>query len=235
MPGFSNWKNLLVSTLSLLIVSGLLNLVSWLTMVFGAYMSDFDGEIIWNISHITASSVHWSWNQVMWIYLAPYIALLFLFAIIKWKRKYPTSIHIFLQSFQSWAFLLLISYLFFMPMVDIVTKQGIYHVLNWLGIASYLQIIIGILLLMYFIVSSFNVSTLFSTQLEVPMDKLITTKQVMVQLPLIWYIPIALLTAVVYLLSSYSFPPSFIYFLSGTTFIILVNTWLISRYNVIVK
>jgi len=226
---------MLLSTSSLIFVFFVLNLVRWFIMEFGAYMSGFDGDVIWGMSYIKATSDHWSWNQVMWIYFAPYIALLFLFAITNWRRKYPSSIAPWLQLIQSWAFLLLALYVFFMPLIEVLTQQGIYYALSWLGIGRYLQVTFGILMFMFFIYKAFNVSALFSTLLKVSVNKLITPKKVLVQLPIIWYIPITLLTAVVYLSSNYTIPIDFIYFLSGMTLVMICNTWLISRYDVVVS
>ena len=125
--------------------------------------------------------------------------------------------------------------LFFMPMIDILTKHGIYHALNWLGVARYLQYIVGIVMILFFVYNSFNLSTLSSTLLNIPNNKLITSKKVLIQLLYIWYIPIAILILIVFFSSNYTFPPDFLYFLSGLVFVILLNTWLISRYRVIVN
>jgi len=230
-----NLRKMLFSTLSVTSVFIALNLVRWFIMELGAYLSKFDGYVIWSMSHIKATSDHWSWIQVMWLYFAPYIALLFLFAIIKWMRKHPSSIPPWLQLIQSWTFLILIVYVFFMPLVDVLTKKEIYHALNWFGIERIWQIIFGILMFLFFIYKAFNTSSLFSTLLNVTGDKLITPKQVLVQLPFIWYIPITLLTAVVYLSSNYTIPTNFVYFLSGMALVIICNIWLISRYDVVVS
>ena len=153
-----NLRKMLFSTLSVTSVFIALNLVRWFIMELGAYLSKFDGYVIWSMSHIKATSDHWSWIQVMWLYFAPYIALLFLFAIIKWMRKHPSSIPPWLQLIQSWTFLILIVYVFFMPLVDVLTKKEIYHALNWFGIERIWQIIFGILMFLFFIYKAFNTS-----------------------------------------------------------------------------
>ena len=230
-----NWKIMLTSTTSIILVYVGLNLFRWLIMEIGAYFSGFEGDIIWNISNITAVSEHWTWSQVMLLYLAPYLAMLFLYAVVNWRRKYPVTIPRWLQLFQSWSFILLLLNVFFMPIFEILTKHGLYHALNWLGVGSILQYVFGIMMILFFVYSSFNLSTLTSTLLNIPNNKLITPKIVLIQLPYIWYIPIAILILVVFFSSNYIFPSNFLYFLSGLVFVMIINTWLISRYRVIVN
>lgn len=212
-----------------------LNLFRWMIMSIGAHFSGFQGNIVLGVTNITAVSEHWTWSQVIWLYLAPYLAMLLLYAGINWSRKFPVTIPRWLQFIQSWAFILLLLNVFFMPMIEILTVRGLYHAFNWLGINRYLQFLFGIMMLLFFIYRSFNLSSLTSTLLTIPDNKLITPKKVLIQLPYIWYLPITFLVVVVFLSSNYLFPTNFNYFLYGLLFIVTINTLVISRYDVIVK
>ena len=223
------------SALALALIHFTLNIVQWFIMRLGASFSGFEGDIVYNTFNSMAWSEEWTLMQVLWIYLAPWLGLFFIYSGVNWRRKYPTSIKTTLQLVQSWAFALLLLQVFFMPLVDILTKKGVYHALNWLHIDYFIQIVVGIMMWLYFIFKVTNVSALFSTILDLPKKKPIKPKQILFQLPAIWYIPILFLTFVVYLSSNYSLPTNFHYYLYGLIFIVIVNTLVISRYDVIVK
>jgi hypothetical protein len=230
----NNLKILLASTLSIMLMFFVLNLLKLLIMEVGANISGFDGDIIWCITNTTAVSDDWSWSQVMWLYFAPYLLLFFLYIGINWRQKLPIVIPPWLQMIQSWAYVLILMYVFFMPLIEVIYKYGVYHSLNWMGVDRYLQIIISSLLSLYFIYKALNVSKLFSTLLKVPIYEYIKPKQILCKLPYIWYIPFAFLFIIVLHFSNYSLPMSFNYFVIGLSYMIIVNTWLISRYDVIV-
>jgi len=233
-----------VSTLSLIVVFLAILIVQWALMHLGAYMSGFEGQIVFKFLSSTANAESWKRTQVMWIFLGPYLGLVVLYFIIRWQRNYPVKLPPWLQLIQSWSYFIILLFVFFMPLVDIIYKQGLYHALNWLHISRLLQFVFGIAMWLIFIYKAFHVSALFSTSLQLPSPKTNNdwrtnfsrdSKQILIQLLFLWYLPFVLLTIMVYILSGFTLSVGSLYFLTGMLYILLINTWFIQRYNVIVK
>ena len=233
-----------VSTLSLIVVFLVIIFTQWALIQLGAYMNGFEGQIVFKFLSSTANAESWNKTQVMWIYLVPYLVLVILYISLKWHRNYPVTLPSWLQLIQSWIYLLILLFVFFMPLVDILNKQGLYHALNWLHISRLIQFVFGIAMWLIFIYKAFHVSALFSTSLQLPSPKTNNdwrtnfsreSKQILIQLPFLWYLPLVLLTIMIYILSGFTLYVDSVYFLTGMLFILLINTWFIQRYNVIVK
>ena len=210
-------------------------MLQWVSMHIGADISGFDGSIVLEgLTPIAASEI-WTRSQVLWIYLMPYGVFVVIFILVAWQRRYPTELRPWLQLLQSWSYVVLLLTVFFMPLWEILNQYGIYHALNWLPIDRAIQLIFGIIMWIILFTRVLHISVLFSTSLQIPSSKVINPKQIMIQLPFLWYIPLIILISIIYLLSNFTIPFIYQYFLSGMAIILFVNTWLISRYTVIVK
>lgn len=223
------------STLFLVFVFAVMVMLQWVAMQTGAYVSGFEGLIILEgITPIAVSDL-WYKSQVMWIYLMPYGVFVIIFTLVAWKRSYPTELPPWIQLLQSWSYVVLLLTVFFIPLWEILNQSGIYYALNWLHIDMLLQFAFGIFMWLILLTRVLHVSVLFSTSLIIPPCKTIIPMQIMTQLPFLWYIPLIILISIIYLLSNFTIPFIYQYFLSGMAIILFVNTWLISRYTVIVK
>ena len=223
------------STLFLVFAFAALVFLQLATMQTGAYVSGFEGLIILEGITTIAVSNLWYKSQVMWIYLMPYGVFVMIFTLVAWQRRYPTEIPMWVQLLQSWTYVVLLLTVFFMPLWEILNQRGIYYALNWLHIDMLLQFAFGIFMWLILLTRVLHISILFSTSLIIPPSKTIIPKQIMIQLPFLWYIPLLILIGIIYLLSNFIIPEAYMYFLGGMVFILLVNTGLISRYSVIVK
>lgn len=230
-----NTKLTIQSAISLIAVYFMLLTFQWTIMLLGAWVSGFEGQISFETMSPIASAELWTKQQVFWIYFMPYIGLIGLYLIIRWQRRYPISIPAWIQLLQSWTYLLILLFVFFIPLVDIINKQGLYHALNWLHISRLIQFLFGVALLMIFVYKAFHVVVLFSTSLQLSSKIITQPKQILHQLPFLWYLPVVFLTIIIYLLSNFTLSANSLYFLSGMLFLLFVNTWYIQRYNVIVK
>lgn len=236
MSGINKYINLTIwSTFSLIVVYVILLAFQWAIMLLGAWISGLEGQIIFEMISPIASAESWTQQQVLWIYLAPYIGLICLYLLLRWQRRYPIGILAWIQLVQSWTYLLILLFVFFMPLVDIINKQGLYHALNWLHISRSIQFVFGISMWIIFIYKAFHVAALFSTSLQLPSEINTKPKQILSKLPFLWYLPVAFLAILIYLLSNFTLQANSLYFLSGTFSLLLLNTWLIQRYNVIVS
>lgn len=223
------------SSLWLLVAFATLFIFRWALLQFGVYVSDFEGHLELKGLEFIISSDTWNWMQVLWIYLFPYIGLLFVYVAISKHRKYPSKYPTWLLLLHSWTYLLTLVLVFFNPLLEIIYREGLYHALNWLHINRTFQLIFGIVLWIYLIFRMFRIASLFSVYLFIPSTKLTTPKQITPQLIYLWYIPFLILSLFILLVSNFIFLRSGIYLLSGMLVLLLVNTWLIRRYNVIVK
>jgi len=237
------WRSI-ASSVSLIITFLIIIIFYWALMHIGAYISNLDGQVLFKFLLPTASAESWNKTQVMWIYLVPYLVLVILYISLKWHRNYPVTLPSWLQLIQNWTYLLIMLFVFFMPLVDIINKQGLYHALNWLHINRLIQFAFGVAMWLIFIYKAFHVSVLFSTSLQLPSPKTNNDwranfsrdpKQILIQLLFLWYIPVVVLSILIYILSAFTLSPIYLYFFSGMLFLLLINTWIIQRYNVIVK
>lgn len=223
------------SSLWLLVAIASLFIFRWALLQFGVYISGFEGSIELKGIEFIISSDTWNWAQVLWIYLFPYVGLLVVYVAICRNKKYPSKYPTWLLLLHSWSYLLTLVFVFFNPLLEIIYREGIYHALNWLHINRTFQLIFGIIMWIYLIFRMFRVASLFSVNLFIPSTKLTTPKHITPQLPYLWYIPFLILGLFIFLVSNSILLSSSINLLSGMLVLLLVNTWLIRRYNVIVK
>jgi len=224
----------LLSTLSLISVFAIIQLLQYSFVHFAAYISDFEGEIVWNYFTTTVNTESWSFKQVILMYLSPFASFLFLFILLNFLPKAKQKNNTWLLFIYNWAYLLLLLKVFFMPIFEIINHKGIYHALNWLYFSRTEQFLFGIIMLLFFAFRIFRTASFFSRSLILPPYKFLKRKQIIAQLPFLWFIPFAVLVLFVFILSNRNFVFPFNYFLTGLLFSLLINTWLISRYDVIV-
>ena len=229
------WALALLSTVSLLLVFFLIQFFQWCFMQLGAYISDFEGQVIWNKFAITATSETWNFEQVMWIYLSPFAGFLVLYILLNLFPRHPLKMANWILLTYAWAFLLVLLMVFFMPITEIIQRQGIYHALNWLYFSRIEQAVVVIIVFFFLMFKLFSISALFSTSLKLPSFQMLEKKQIANQLLYLWYIPLFILSLIVFLASDLSIPFPVNYFLSGIAITLFINIWVIRLYNVIVK
>ena len=225
----------LLSTISLLLVFLIIQFFQWGFVQLGAYISDFDGKIVWSAFGLVVNSESWNFQQIIWIYFFPLAGFLLLYILLDLFPRYPVKMAKWILLTYAWAFLLVFLMVFFMPLMEIIQRKGIYHVLNWLSFSRLEQMFFGIILLLFFIFKMFRISTLFSTSLIIPSFQLVEKKQITSQLLYLWLIPFMILCLIVFITSNLSFPFPINYFLFGIVIVLFINTWVIRLYNVIVK
>ena len=229
------WELALLSTISLLPLFVLIQFLQWCFMQLGAYISDFEGQVIWNKFTIVATSETWNFEQVMWIYLSSFAGFLVLYIFLNLFPKQPFKMANWIMLNYAWAFLLVLLMVFFMPIIEIIHRQGIYHALNWLSFSRHEQAFVVIVLFFFLIYKLFRISTLFSTSLKLPSFQMLEKKQIGNQLLYLWYLPFLILSLMVFTVSGFSIPFPVNYFLVGIATILFINSWIIRLYNVIVK
>ena len=113
MSGLNKYINLTIrSTFSLIVVYVMLLAFQLAIMFLGAWISGYEGQISFDIMSPIASATSWTQQQVLWIYLAPYIGLIGLYLIFRWQRRYPIGISAWIQLLQSWTYLLILLFVF---------------------------------------------------------------------------------------------------------------------------
>ena len=171
----------------------------------------------------------------MWVYLFPYLGIAAIYFFTSWKQRYPLKLPPFLLLIKSWLYVVLLGFVFCFPLLEIINHTGITHALNYLRVNSTFQLILGALFWGYLIYRAFHVSVLFSASIPSTPFGYLSRKQILKQLPFLWFLPILVLSLFIYIYYGFSFPPNAQYFLSVTLIIIFLNTPLISSYKVIVK
>ena len=229
------WGLTLMSTLSLLIVFFLIQLLQWFFVQLGAYISGFDGQIVWRAFTSVATSESWNFRQVIGMYFFPFVGFLLFYILLEMFQRHPRKMANWILLTYAWAFLLVLVMALFMPLMEIIKRQGIYHALNWLSFSRLEQLIFGVILAIFFIFKMFRISVLFSTSLQLPSFQFVEKRQITNQLLYLWFIPFVILAIIVFLFSDLSIPSPINYFLAGIVIALFVNTWVIRLYNVIVK
>lgn len=228
------WRFAIVSTLTLSLLLAILFILKWCLIQIGVYISGFEGQIVINYFKIDALSDNWNLSQVLWIYLFPYVSIIIIYFVINWRPQHPIKISFFLLFMRSWAYLLIILLVFFMPIYEILSRQGIYFALNWLYINHTFQLLFGVIMLIYLFVRAFRIATLFSAALIIPSDNIAIKNQTTIQLIFILYIPLAIISLIIFVGLKASLFSAASYFLLGMLILIFINTLLIRRYNVII-
>jgi len=224
----------LKSLLSLIFAFAVVQLLQRGFISLGAYISDFNGQLLWRDFVFSASSDKWSLSQVLWIYLFPYIGFLVIYIVIFLRRSHPIKIPQRLLLVYGWAYMIILALVFFLPLWEILNRKGIYFALEWINFTSVEQVVLGILLMLFFIIRVFRFSSIFSTSLILPSNQFINPHQIIGQIPFLWYIPFLFFAVCVVLISGLMLTYPNNYLLGGIFIAIILNTPIITKYKVIV-
>jgi hypothetical protein len=221
------------STFFLIIAFFILFFFEWSLKFTGAWLSGFDGIFYIKNFNIEANCTDWKQKHVLWIYLFPYLSIVFIYYVLFKKHRLTLKINRHLHLLFSWMSTLLLVYVFFKPFCDVLNRSGIFYAFSWMYINRIIQIAIGIILFILFLINGFKISSLFSSTLFVPnivSDKILIIKQII----FLWFIPyFILLSFVKYFSADFSFCSNCL--LSGLLITLIINSPLISSYKVIVK
>jgi len=231
----SHIKTLILSSLSLLLAyTGLLFIIYSLVSIV-SYFTDFEGVISLDFFGVIANAQNWNIYQVLAVYLLPFLIFLTINSFLRKLHKFPKDYSNFTLLVYSWLYCLNLILLFFMPIWDVINKSGIYYALSWLNFTLLEQYVFGILMLFIFLYKIFHISSVFSSALPLDNSNFIQSKQIMSFLPFIWYFPVLIFSLLIFLLAPNPFNHPIIVFMGGLYFCIILNTFLIIRYRVIVK
>ncbi len=210
---------------------------SWLLLLvferalwqLGAYFSGFSGVIGWHGVSFYGSAETWNRKQVLALYLMPLFVLVILFLSLSFRKKLLFNKSNFYYLFISWFYTLLLVRVFFMPVVEIIHKSGVYYALLWMGFSRIEQWMAAAIAVVFYVVNLFRVSELFSQGLFITSKEPVKPGEILLQLVYIWGFPVIFFLPV----SLAGFESR--YFLLGIIVTILINLPVISNYKVIVK
>jgi len=231
----SKWKTVLYSTGSLLLAIVTVNFLLWLAVLFGNYISGFDGEIYWELLTFRAFSKNWTRLQVVSFYLLPYIFFLIIFFIIHSKKNLFRKTGTFGKLFYSWLFLILQILVLFLPFFEILNRKGIYYALIWLKFTKTDLLIYIFLTLAFYFLTLFRNSANFSFSLSLPEGKVLQKKQISIQIIFLWFIPFFIISFLILFITAFNIHFPVNYLLIGILLTLLLNTPYITTYNVLVK
>ncbi len=224
----------LKSTTGLVGALFILLVFQWVLKSLGAWISDFPGVLQWEGVNIKASSNAYQLKHVLWIYLFPYIGFVIAYFIISFKRRFPSMKPTWCHLIYAWTYSLLLISVFFLPLCEIVHRTGLYYALSWMYVNRLGQFLFGIVLILFFLVRIFRVSSVFSSNLSVDSGLFLKPAIIIKQVVFLWYIPYILLLVLVIIIA-----PGFHLCNNclqlGIIFALIVNTPLIVNYKVIVK
>jgi len=200
----SSIYRLIISTITLLVVFFSMILLKYLLMLIGGLISGFQGSFSLNNLLISVANEQWTKAEVLWVYLMPYAGYLLIYILLSHSRKFPIKLSLSFQFLQSWAYVMLIIFVFVMPLLEIINKSGIYFPLIWMQTNYIIQVVFGIVLMIFFLYRSVNVSQLFSTTLSLKNPNKPSKKEIFNQLIFMWFSPMILLAAIVLYLVSFN-------------------------------
>jgi len=231
----SHIKMLMLSSLSLILAyTGLLFIIYSLVSI-ASYITGFEGVISLDFFGVKANAQNWNIYQVLAIYLLPFLIFLSINSFLRKLHKFPKEYSNFTMLFYSWLYCLNLILLFFIPIWDVINKSGIYYALSWLNFTLLEQYFFGIIMMFIFLYKMFQISSVFSSALALDNSNFIQSKQIMSFLPFIWYIPVLIFSLLIFLLSPNPFNYPIIVIMGGLYFCIILNSFVIIRYRVIVK
>ncbi len=228
-------KILLKSTLVLFAVFALMQIIHWLSMITGAYLSHFEGKIYWDKFMFYASSGKWYRRQIVLIYLLPYVVFLGIYFILFSKKRTALNKSNYYHLFYGWGYVLMHVLVMFLPLWQIINKKGIYYALAWLRLPYIDQIVLGVFLTILFLYGILRVSRIFSFLINSDDKIYLNRKEILNQIIFIWFLPFLILTSVIYVASGLQLVFPVNYFLAGVFLTLLLNIPVISGYKVIVK
>jgi len=227
-------KLALNSTINLIVAGIGLHMLLWISVSLGAYISGFDGQIVWKPFIYYARAIHWSRFQVMALYLFPYLVLLVVFILLSFKWIFFRNYSRATRYTYAWLFFFIILWIFFLPIWDVYNKHGFYYALSWFGFSRLEQYLFGLITFLGYLYYLFHLSLFFSLCLDVPVNKFLNKRQIVNQLVYIWYLPVIIFTLLIYVVSGMKVLYPVNYFLIGIFVTTLINLPYIIRYRVII-
>ncbi len=223
------------SSLALILAYAVFYFFQWAVVEVGASFSGFKGTIVWDMGSFSARADHWNGIQIIALYLVPEVFFLLVLLLFSFKPKFPVKWSKSVLFFYGWFYVLLLVRVFFVPLREIVGKEGFYYALEWLYFYRWEQMLLVVIFIILLMVSMFNVSSVFSVGFIVSTGKFLKPKDILPQLLYVWYIPLSILTIIIFVFSALHFLSSCITLLMGILFLMAVNTPVVVRYEVIVK
>ncbi len=235
MNGKQKIKIVLVSTGCLLAGVVLLQFTEWLFLILGAFVSGFQGHILWNDFVFYIQNNKWDQQQVVFLYLFPEILFFLLFLTFLVRKNHFKGKNRNFSIWNSWFFLLVMIKALFLPFWQIMKNRGIHYAFSWLGLSGTVQGDIGFFLLGLFFFYIFRMSSMFSYGLVIRENKFLKPRDILPQLFYIWLIPFLIFSLVIYFISGRHLEFSIICCLVGIAGTLLINIPVISNYQVIAK
>ncbi len=223
------------STLSLLLAWALLQLVEGALLQAGAWLSGFNGHMVWQDFAFRVPVQQRGFEQSFFLSLFPWLvfllwALLFpvRFSPAKKKRE-------FFRLLKGWIFLLVLVRALWIPLWEIIYQKGLYDAFERFHLFRNDEYLIGIALFLGLLLAVFRVSTLFAGSLPVPADRFLKSSDIRPHLLYLWAIPA--IVFLILLIGISGLKTGFFngYLAGGIAVVLLVNIPYISNYNVIVK
>lgn len=227
-------KLAVLSVFALLVAMAIFQLLQWSMVHFGAVMSGFKGHIGWYGLKLVAYYDAWNLSHVLYLYLIPYIVFLAILVVMLSGRIKSSNFPTFFGLLYNWSFLILIVWVLFLPLWEVVDQKGIFYALSWLGFSRMEQYAFGLIMMALFFIYLFRVSAMFSVNLLVPRKQYVDKASIRLQLVYLWYLPVVALTIAVLFLSQMKFSSPNNYFIDGVFVTILLNAFYIKSYDVIV-
>jgi hypothetical protein len=229
------FKRAALSTACLLSGFLFMQFLQWVFIFTGSYLSDFQGNIKWHDFIFYATAKQWNFKQVLSLFLLPDLVFFIMYLVLSIRKKRFVDKPVLFHLFYSWFYLLLTVRVLFLPLWQIVDKNGVYYALSWLRISRTEQLITGMVLMTVYLLTVFRISTMFSSGLMVQTKRFLNKKIILPQLIFLWLIPFLVFTLLLFFFSGnqISFPNN--YLIGGVAFILLVNIPVISNYKVIVN
>jgi len=235
MNGKQKIRMALISTGCLLAGYVLLQLTEWFFLTLGAFLSGFQGDIFWKAFVFYIQNNHWNQQQVVFLYLFPEILFFLLFLVFSFGKNHFTDKSPNFSLCYSWFFLLLLLKALFLPFWQIMGNSGIHYAFSWFRLSETAQGAIGFFLLGYSVFHVFRSSSMFSYALVTRENLFLKPKDIQPQLIFLWLIPFLIFFSIIYLVSKGHIEIPVICCLAGIGGALVINTPVISHYQVIAK
>ncbi len=222
------------SIAALLAAFAVLQLLLWVFVSAGKYFSGFQGTIFWEPFALYAVAAKWTRQQVVFLYLIPYLAFFLLWLMMRTKRKVTTDKPLFFHLFMAWLFSLLLVKVFFFPFWQIINKNGIYYSLSWLGLTKAQQTGLAAVLLVMFILHVVDISQFFGSALDNRGKTFFRPAEIRRQLFFLWLVPFVMFTLLIFCCAGTRLQSAF-YWTGGIAITLTINLSVIYRYKVIVR
>lgn len=182
-----------------------IKVVEMIILLLTGYIMDYNGAI--NLEGLNISMTLNDWNivSVLLLYLLPFGVLVTIFLFLNKPFYYPIKLSRSLLTIKTWAYQLLLIQLTLGSAINILTKQGLFYPLNWLGVTLFEQYIISALLLLVFIIGSLKMGKYWAPIMHI--DGVVIYDKPQLSKQLLYYVvlPSVVLAGVMFSLSGLLF------------------------------